>query len=150
MFKKIITGSLLGLLLNIPGFAIAKLAKPVAITPNAMTWKSLPSYPTLKYTVLAGDPTSNDFFVIRLRLPKDYTDIIHQHELTRYDTIISGSLYLGFGTTRDIKKTRRLDAGSFIACPPNVPHYGITKEETIIQISGIGPWKALQTAGHNR
>ena len=132
------------------GIVFAKTAQPLAIEANAMKWKPLPSYPTLKYTVLTGDPTSNDFFVIRLKLPKDYTDIIHEHELMRYDTIISGALYVGFGNVRDIKKTKKLTAGSFIACPPGVPHYGITKQETVVQIAGKGPWKALKTAGFNR
>lgn len=150
MLKSIFKCSAVAAALVASGIVTAKTVQPVAIEANAVKWKPLPSYPTLKYSVLSGDPTSKGFFVIRLKLPKNYTDIIHEHELTRYDTIISGSLYVGFGNVRDIKKTKKLTAGSFIACPPGVPHYGITKQETVIQIAGIGPWKALKTAGFSR
>jgi hypothetical protein len=36
-----------------------------------------------------------------------------------------------------------LPPGSFIKFPKGVIHYGFTKEETIIEISGVGPWGTI-------
>ncbi|QLH41446.1 MAG: hypothetical protein HWD59_01050 [Coxiellaceae bacterium] len=35
----------------------------------------------------------------------------------------------------------KLVAGSFVAIPAGVPHFGWTNEETVLQITGVGPWK---------
>jgi hypothetical protein len=36
-----------------------------------------------------------------------------------------------------------LPSGSFIKFPAGTIHYGFTKEEIVIEISGIGPWSTI-------
>ena len=128
----------------------ALASSPVLLDTNDISWKDLPVAPKLQYSVLSGNPEKHEFFVVRLKFPKDYTDIVHQHNSTRYDTVISGSFNFGFGSTVDKSKTQKLSAGGFIECPAKTKHYGYTDEGAVIQISGIGPWEALKTAGPNR
>lgn len=123
---------------------------PTILEPTAIHWQALPVAPILQYAVLAGDPAKREFFVVRLKLPGNYADIVHQHAAPRYDTVISGSYFVGFGNRVDKSKTTKLAAGSFVTCPARANHYGYTEEPTVIQISGMGPWEALNTAGANR
>ncbi len=146
MSKKIIGA----LLLAVASQSFAYSNTPNILEPSNIHWQQLPVAPILQYAVLAGDPTKREFFVARLKLPGNYTDIVHQHSEARYDTIISGSYFIGFGNRVEKQKTHKLLAGSFITCPARVKHYGYTEEPTVIQISGIGPWEALNTAGADR
>lgn len=115
--------------------------------PDQLTWKALPNHPELQYSVLAGHPEQKGLFTVRMKFPKNYADVVHSHEQARYDTIISGSYYLGFGETIDRSKAEKLVAGSFITCPAHVKHFGFTDGETVVQISGAGPWEVLQSKG---
>lgn len=124
--------------------------KPITIKDSALKWLTLASAPKLKYAILTGDPEKTGFFIIRLKLPKDYQDIVHEHDLPRYDTIISGALFVGFGDKIDKSKTKKLPEGAFMVCPAGIKHYGFTEEETIVQIAGMGPWKGLTTASEKR
>ena len=42
--------------------------------------------------------------------------------------------------TYDPAKARALGPGSFAIMPPGAPMFGYTKEETVIQLHGVGPW----------
>lgn len=120
------------------------------MSPDNLNWKELPNHPELQYAIMAGDPLQKGIFTVRMKLPKNYADVVHSHELPRYDTIISGALYLGFGDTIDKSKTEKMAAGSFITCPAHVKHFGFTDDETVVQISGMGPWEVLKSKGEKR
>mgnify|MGYP001287850525 CR=1 FL=1 len=47
---------------------------------------------------------------------------------------------MGMGDTLDTTKARALPKGSFSVMPAQVHHYAFTKEETVVQIHGMGPW----------
>ena len=55
--------------------------------------------------------------------------------------MISGTFGLGMGETADQSQTQPLPAGSFFALPPATAHYVFIDEETVIQISTVGPWE---------
>jgi hypothetical protein len=44
------------------------------------------------------------------------------------------------GDKVNIEKVTRLPAGSFLKIPARTEHFAVTKDETILQISGTGPW----------
>jgi len=45
----------------------------------------------------------------------------------------------GHGETFDDAKLKILPAGSFYTEPANVPHFIEIEEETVLQVSGMGP-----------
>ena len=77
---------------------------------------------------------------MRLKLPAGYSVPPHTHPVDEAVTVISGTFSLGMGETADQSKAQALPAGSFFALPPGTAHYVFIDEETIIQISTVGPW----------
>lgn len=107
-----------------------------------MKWQDMPKHPNVKYTVLTGNPEKKEFFVVRIKFPADYSLAPHFHKITEYDTVISGTFYIGKGNKVDKEHGLALNAGSFITVPANSTHSSWTKEETVLQVSGVGPWGA--------
>jgi uncharacterized RmlC-like cupin family protein len=64
----------------------------------------------------------------------------HTHPVDELVTVISGLSKLGMGEKADPSKTQSLPPGSFFYMAPKMPHYAFFDEETVIQISTIGPW----------
>lgn len=44
------------------------------------------------------------------------------------------------GSKVDRASTQPLSAGGFMAMPPQVAHYVYVDEETVLQITSVGPW----------
>ena len=47
---------------------------------------------------------------------------------------------MGTGDRLETAMTKPLSAGSVAIMQPKTNHYGWTKEETIVQVHGVGPW----------
>jgi quercetin dioxygenase-like cupin family protein len=90
--------------------------------------------------VLLGDPSKEGLFVTRLKAPKGYRIPPHTHPNQEVVTVISGTIKLGMGETADPTKAKALSAGTFYATPPGMAHFAQFEEETVIQVSTIGPW----------
>lgn len=114
---------------------------PVMLGSKAIVWSPVKDMPKgAEVTLLAGDPTQQQLFVAWLKLPAGYKVPLHEHPINEYDTVISGTYYLGIGAEPVASKELALKRGSFIEIPAHTLHYGWAKEETILQISGVGPW----------
>lgn len=123
------------------------------VLPNSSSLKwfdasNLP--PGAKLAILAGDPKRKEFYVARLKLPANFIIPAHSHLTNEYNTIISGAYYMGIGDSMDKNHTITLPAGSFITFPAGTMYYGFTKEETILEISGIGPWGTIPKKLENK
>jgi quercetin dioxygenase-like cupin family protein len=112
------------------------------INPSEITWGDAP--PVLpkgaKIAVLSGDPFKPGPFVARLRLPAGYKIPPHWHTQAENLTVISGSFFLGTGDTMDPAHAHQLKAGGFHYLPPKAHHSAYTKEKTVLQIHGEGPF----------
>ncbi len=120
---------------------------PIGFTSDAIVWKDGP--PTLpagsKIAVLEGDPRADGMFTMRVRVPAGAALAPHWHPRDERVTILSGAADLGFGSTADPSKTTRYGAGSFYVNPPRVMHYVYFREETVLQMTGVGPWELHTT-----
>lgn len=114
----------------------------VMITPDELKWAdgppSLP--PGAKFAVLEGDPKNPGTFTMRLKLPADFKIPAHWHPADEHVTVLSGTFNMGVGDQLDPAKGKALPVGSFALMPARTHHFAWTKEETIIQLHGIGPW----------
>ena len=123
------------------------LVSAIAVSPDAIVWKDAP--PTLpagsKTAVLEGDPRSEGMFTMRVRVPAGASLAPHWHPRDERVTVLSGAVELGFGTTADKSATKRYGAGSFYVNPPRTMHYVFFPEETVLQMTGIGPWEIHTT-----
>jgi quercetin dioxygenase-like cupin family protein len=113
------------------------------VSPQEIKWGPAPPVlpPGAKAAVLFGDPSKEGLFVLQLNLPEGYRVPPHTHPVHEIVTVISGTFSLGMGEIADQSKAQLLPAGTFFALPPGTAHYAFTDQETVIQISTIGPWK---------
>ena len=114
----------------------------VMVTPGDLKWTDGP--PSLaagsKAAVIEGDPKNPGLFTMRLKLPADYKIPPHWHPADEHVTVISGTFNMGMGDKFDASKGNALPVGSFAVMPAKTNHFAFTKEETVIQLHGMGPW----------
>jgi quercetin dioxygenase-like cupin family protein len=109
-------------------------------TPTSIKWQdgppSLP--PGAKMAILEGDPTQPGPITIRFRVPAGYEVKPHYHPVIEHTTVLSGTLYWGFGKTFDKDSGHAMPAGSIGVLQPNNPHFVWAVEETEVQVHAVG------------
>ena len=111
------------------------------VTPADLQWAEVPSLPPgAKVSVIEGPLNEAVPFTLGLKLPADYKVPAHWHPAIVHVTVISGTFNMGTGDMLDPSTTKPLSAGSVAIMPPKTNHFAWTKEETIIQVHGVGPW----------
>jgi len=90
-------------------------------------------------TVLKGNPAEPGLYTILLRIAPNTRIHPHSHQDDRIATVVSGTWYFAYGDEFDEAALKPLPPGSFYTEPPEVNHFGLTREEVIIQMTGIGP-----------
>jgi hypothetical protein len=113
----------------------------VMFTPADVQWADIPSLPAgAKLAVLEGPLTEAVPFTFRIKFPANFKAPPHWHPAVERVTVLSGTLHLGVGDTFDQAKTKALPAGSISIMEPKMHHFAWTGEETVLQLSGMGPW----------
>src|SRR5437867_9169731 len=121
--------------------AWAQAGAHIMVSPADLKWAEVPSLPPgAKIAVIEGPPTESVPFTFRLKFPANYKIPAHWHPAIEHVTVISGTLNLGTGDKLDEAKAKPLSAGSVAIMQPKTNHFGSTKEETVVQVHGIGPW----------
>lgn len=134
------------MLIAVSALAICQIALaegPQSILPDDLQWVDAKELPGVKVAILSGNPEKKEFYVARVKFPANFAIPVHSHPKNEYDTIISGKFSYGLGDKIDRTKDIDLPAGAFVVFPAKASHYGWTKEETIIEVSGIGPWGTI-------
>lgn len=96
--------------------------------------------PGLEAVAVHGDPGQKGWFVLKLKLPADYTIPPQSHSRPGVVVVRSGTLHIARGEEFDRDRARPLKGGSFFAFPPGTAYFAFTEEETVIQLSSTGPW----------
>ena len=96
--------------------------------------------PGAQLAVVAGDPSKEGLFTMRLKMPPNYKVPAHNHPTDEFVTVISGDFRVGLGDKLDMDKGLSLKAGGFSEMPAGMNHYAWTTEETVVQIAGPGPF----------
>lgn len=111
------------------------------VVPAELKWADAPAVaPGAKIAVIEGPLNKADPFTFRLKLPENARIAPHTHPAYERVTVLSGTFYFTAGDSYDPAKTRALGPGSVAIMPAGTPMFGYTKEETIIQLHGVGPW----------
>lgn len=95
----------------------------------------------VEMSVLYGDPSKPGLYVFWLKLPAGVKVMPHTHPgEARTMTVLSGTLYFGFGTEFDETKLQAYPPGTFFTELPTTPHFVAAKDsEVIFQATGLGP-----------
>ena len=118
------------------------LADDMPINADAIKWGPAPAVlPTgADMAVIAGDPSKDGIYVLRLKLPAGYKIAAHNHPTSEYVTVISGSFHIGMGDKVDETKGIELTAGGFGVAPQGMNHYAWATSDTVVQVHGEGPF----------
>ncbi len=114
-------------------------ATGLMLTPSQLQWKPNPRVAGLEVANIMGDATKPGPYVQRVRFPAGQVVKPHSHPEDRTYTVISGTWYVGWGDRFDDTRLMALPAGSFYTEPAGVPHFIVTYEDVVVQISGTGP-----------
>lgn len=126
--------------LGVP-LAWAESAGHTMVMPDELKWADVGSLPPgAKLAVIEGPMDQAVPFTVRLKMPANYQVPAHSHPAIEHVTVLSGSFYMGLGDKLDKSKSKKLSVGSVGIMQPKTNHFAWTKNETVIQLHGVGPW----------
>ena len=111
--------------------------------PGDLKWAPLPSIPGAMAAPIEGPASQAGPFTMRLKLPAQSKIPPHFHPGIEHVTVMTGTFHLGHGEKFDESKLTALPAGSIAIMQPKSPHFAMVKEETIVQLHGMGPWSVV-------
>jgi len=131
----------LGLVL-LDGSELVAQGGHVMLAPDEVKWgPAPPSLPRgAMLAVIEGKPSEPGPFTMRLKFPAGFKVAPHSHPAIEHLTVLSGAIHFGMGDMFDAGKLAPMQVGSFIVMPVGTSHFVETKEETVIQVHGVGPW----------
>ena len=93
---------------------------------------------------LVGRRELPGLFVERSILPAGYRSYPHTHPGNMNITVISGSFNVAFTSDQDSAAVAKMyGPGSFVIIPANQPHFEWFTENTVMDITGIGPIQTI-------
>ena len=109
--------------------------------PDQLKWADVPSLPAgAKIAVMEGPLNEARPITFRLKFPANYQIPAHWHPGVEHVTVISGTFNMGTGDKLDRSNSSALATGGFAVMPPKTNHFGWTRDETVVQVHGVGPW----------
>ncbi len=131
--------ALLALLAGFVPLALAQNDVPTPILPDALRWQGPPQIPALQAAWVLGAEQKPGPYLLRVRLAANGLIPPHAHPDERNTTVLSGTIYVGFGETFDVDKLVAVPTGAVYVAPANAPHYIWAKEgNTEYQEAGVG------------
>jgi quercetin dioxygenase-like cupin family protein len=124
--------------------AIAQGVAPEPILPGSLQWSSPPNMSGIKGAWVLGAEQKQGLYILRVKLSSGAMIPPHTHPDERNTTVLTGTIYVGFGENFDEDKVVAVPAGAVYIAPANVPHYVWAKEgDAIYQEAGTGPTRTL-------
>jgi quercetin dioxygenase-like cupin family protein len=128
------------LLVGTVSIALAQNNSPTPILPDTVKWQSSPIAPGLQAAWFVGAQDKPGLYAQRVKLPAGSKIPPHTHPDERFSTVLSGTIYVGFGENFDENKVVAIPAGGMYVAPAGLPHYVWAKDgDAVYQESGIGP-----------
>lgn len=128
------------LLIMLGGQSQAQPGDPVPIMPDDLHWSSPPQIPGLRAAWVLGGEHDPGPYLLRVKLAAGARIPPHTHPDTRYSTVLTGTLYVGFGPAFDEARCVAIPAGGVYVAPANVPHFLWAKTGNVeYQEAGTAP-----------
>jgi quercetin dioxygenase-like cupin family protein len=120
--------------------ALAQGYAPIRISPESLRWVSPPNLSGVHSAWVLGNEQQPGIYLLRVKLAPGARVPPHTHPDDRNSTVLSGTIYVGFGETFDEARMVAIPAGAVYVAPANVPHYIWAKDgDAQYQEAGIGP-----------
>jgi hypothetical protein len=125
-------------ILLLPGRAAQPDPKAVIYTlPDKIEWKKGEASDTAN---LQGDPSKPGLYIQLTKWHPNHMSRPHSHSTERYITVLSGTWWIGTGTTYDPASTYPVPTGTYVVDAANGIHYDGAKDtECVLEIVGMGP-----------
>lgn len=119
--------------------AVSAEALPVLrVTPDELLWRTLSS--GVQRSAMVGHDTLPGLYVQRIRFPGGLQIAPHRHPDDRVVTVISGTIWVGYGSKFEDRALKRMPAGSVWTEPAGQAHFARVPDGTVeLQIVGRGP-----------
>ena len=112
---------------------------------SEIVWVACP--PTLpsgcEMAVLEGDPKQEMLFTVRFRTGSEFEMKPHWHPRNERVTILEGKIGVGFGDVIDRERVTWFGPGDYYVNAKEAHHFVLADGPAVLQITGIGPWKAI-------
>lgn len=112
-----------------------------AVAPDELTFQPYEEDPGARIAVLYGNPAESGPFVVRFKLPPEWTGRPHTHGGTELVTFLSGTCYFAHGDPLTREAAKKMPPGSFIALPAGTRMRGFSGEQgCVVDVHGEGPF----------
>jgi quercetin dioxygenase-like cupin family protein len=129
-----------------PGLEVAQGAVFKPVLPSSLRWESPPDTPGLQRSWVIGSERKSGKYILRVRLLSGTRILPHAHPDERVTTVLTGTVFIGFGKRFDASRVIAMPAGAVYITPAHVPHYIWAKGgNTVFQESGTGPTRTIYT-----
>ena len=119
---------------------LAQDAQVKPVLPQDFKWFTPPTNATIHGAWVIGSEQAADPYLFRVRLDAGGRMAPHTHPDTRNTTVLSGTLYVGFGDTFDETHVVAIPTGGVYVAPANVSHFVWAKDgDVVYQEAGVGP-----------
>ena len=140
IFKKIVFNIIIVLTVIVFSRLQADELLPQPIEVQTLNWIGPPPVPGLMFTWVAGSEQKQGLYALRVKLEQNTKIPPHTHPDQRLSTVLSGTLYVGFGESFDENKLVAIESGNAYVAPAQTSHFIWAKDgEVIYQETGIGP-----------
>ena len=137
--KQFVVAAVLALV-SLSGSAVAQVEAPAPVRPESLLWFSPPNNPALQGAWVHGAEQKAGAYILRVKLAAGGRIPPHTHHDQRISTVLSGTLYVGFGEAFDEAKLVAIPAGGVYVVPANVSHFLLARDgDAMYQESGVGP-----------
>lgn len=93
---------------------------------------------------VSGDPNkAGAQYVIRISNDANQIVFPHWHPEDENIVVVKGTWYLGTGDKFDRSAMREMNVGDYALMPKGMHHFAWSKNDTIIQVHGIGPFQVI-------
>lgn len=117
-----------------------EVTAPTPILPSDLKWQASPAIKGAESVWVIGAADRKGIYAQRVRLAQGAMISPHTHTDERFSVVLSGTIYVGFGTEFDESQVVAIPTGGVYIAPAGVPHYVWAKDGVAeYQESGVGP-----------
>lgn len=126
---------------------LAGSASGIQAKSKAMKWMDaagagLPAGATM--AVVKGDPSKAGEYIVRIKMPANYTVPPHHHPADEVVRVVSaGALSYGMGDKLDRGNVGSLTKGYHVTMGAGMNHYAFTTDPIEVQVNGTGPFQIV-------
>ncbi|MFM7540996.1 MAG: cupin domain-containing protein [Planctomycetota bacterium] len=126
-------------------FLLASMARsdgpmPMPLRPESFKWADSPVAKGFRAAWVLGQEKAPGPYILRVKASKGARLEPHSHPDERQTTVLSGTIWVGFGERFDESRMVEIPAGAVLVVPARTPHFVWARQgDAEYQETGVGP-----------